>query len=246
MKNFKFALGVLLSLAVVLAPVAVHAREINSNPAKQDAWSVHGGDPTCYAAGYVSGCEVAIDVTGNFLPTVTNAQDLGTSALQFRNVYAVKETVTGNQTTGTNGTGTLGTAGVAATVNTVLGLFSTPSVMLGTSGQNTGVNISTTIPVVASYELIISSGSNITLTSTPTISTTTLVGGTVGIPDGTYLVIGSTATQVITLQSNGTLSGSQLKLGAATRAITQYKDITLRFSSADSFWHEVAYSSDAN
>jgi hypothetical protein len=48
------------------------------------------------------------------------------------------------------------------------------------------------------------------------------------------------------LQSNGTLSGSQLKLGAATRQITQYKSIVLRYNSAESFWEEVAYMSDAN
>ncbi len=123
-----------------------------------------------------------------------------------------------------------------------LGLLSFASTQVGTGGsQNLGINISTTIPVSSSYEVLLSSGANILLTSTPNISTTTVVGGTVGIADGTILVISSTGAATISLQDNGTLSGSQLELGAASRAITAKKTLTLIFNAALSSWLELAY-----
>ena len=241
LRRFAAAVGVLAVLFLFLSLAGhIHiadARLTGVNPVGTSA------DEFC--VGKVN-FEICVDYLGDILPTKSATQTLGTAALPFSNVFSVSAVTTGSELTGTAGTSSYAAAGVAATNHSVIGLFSTPSVTLGSSGQNTGINVSTVIPVNSSYELIISSSGNIVMTSTPNISTTTLVGGTIGIPDGTYLVIGSTDTHTITFQSNGTLSGSQLKLGAASRVVTQYKDLTLRFSSADSFWHEVAYSSDAN
>ncbi len=147
----------------------------------------------------------------------------------------------------TAGTSTLLTPGTAATASTVLGFDNTPSIALGTSGQNTGVNISTVIPVNGSYETVISSGGPIVLTSLPTIATTTVVGGSTLIPDGTFLVITSTSTNGITLQSNGNLAGTQLFLGATTRVIALHKRLFLQFYQNvpnAAYWEEVAYIDD--
>lgn len=235
MKIFRTALAVFL-LGVAVSPVVI-AREINSNPAKQDAVSFHGGDPTCYSAGYVSGCEVAVDVTGNFLPTVANAQDLGTSALPFRTVYSVTATNTGNETNGTAGTtNATGLGGTAASQSAVNGLQVFGKVAL------TGVVSSTSIPVNSSYETIMStSATTVTITALPSISTSTVPGGSTEIPSGTYLVLSSTGASGALFQDNGTLSGSQLELGAATRSVTQYKTLTLIYDATDHKWREISY-----
>lgn len=157
--------------------------------------------------------------------------------------------MTGAQTQGAAGTSTLLTPGTAATASSVLGFDATPSIALGTSGQNTGVNVSTIIPVNGSFETIISSGGAIVLTSLPNISTTTVVGGSTLIADGTWLVLTSTSTNSITLQSNGGLAGSQLFLGAATRVIALHKTIFLQFYQnlgGVAYWEERAYINDNN
>ena len=244
--------ALVFSLALAAMPSLVLAREVNSNPSVADAVSFHGGAPQCYSGGYVSGCEVAVDNTGNFVPTVNNAQNLGSASLQWAASYTVNETVSGTQSVGTAGTSTLLTPGTAATVNSTIGLFAIPSVSLGSSGQNFGVNKSTIIPVNSSYELLTSTGGPIVMASLPNISTTTVVGGSTLLTDGTFLVLTSTissATAGITFQSNGALAGSQLFLGAATRQIGLHKVLTLKFhavSGAASYWEEIAYTDGNN
>lgn len=243
MKIFRIALAAFL-LGAAVAPVSVYAREINSNPSHQDAVSFHGGDPTCYSAGYVSGCEVAVDYLGNFLPTVSSVQDLGTSALPFRTVYSVNATNTGAQTLGAVGTANATGTGNATlpTASTIVGgLILQPSQIGNAPSITAGIYGSTTIPYLGTYEVLLATASVI-MTSVPTISTRTVPGTGALIPNGTYLVLTSTASTTITLQSQGTLTNSGLRLGAATRVITVGNTLTLIFNSTIGQWVEAAFS----
>ena len=107
--------------------------------------------------------------------------------------------------------------------------------------STTGVYITTTVPVSSSYETVISSGGSITLTSTPNISTMNAQG--LPLASGTFLIITSTATSAdaVVFQDAGTLSGSALQLGAASRSISLYKTLVLIFDAKDGFWRELAY-----
>lgn len=192
------------------------------------------------------GDSLRVDANGNVV--ISSNVTVGGSFTQNGNIFQTgNETVSGNSTNGTAASGSYAVPAttppsfLAAKGTFVMG----PRVALGLSGP-TGLASTNTIPVNGSFETVISSGSNLLMAATPTVSTNTLVGGTVGIADGTILVIASSATQVITLQSNGLLSGSLLKLGATTRAITQFKRITLQFDATEGMWEEIAYSSDAN
>lgn len=86
-----FVVPVLLAAAALFSRPAL-ARLVGTAPTNPDAWCVHGGSGGGGSA--VSGAEACVDYSGNFLPTVTNAQTLGTSSLKFSNVYAT--TLTGN------------------------------------------------------------------------------------------------------------------------------------------------------
>lgn len=69
----------------------------------------------------VTGTEVCVDASGNFIPTTTNTVDLGTSALLFKNIYATTVTptsiVNSGAYTGTTGTfsGQLGLQNISST-----------------------------------------------------------------------------------------------------------------------------------
>ncbi len=206
--------------------------------------------------------EVCLDYSGNVIPTTDNAQQSGSSTLRWKDIEAVNlNSGGGNLTAGTAaatitaaGNQTLGTVGTAngpgtgnatmPTLHAIVGSIQLKSQQVGTSETaTTGIYVSTTIPVLSTYEILVSSGGgNIKLTSTPTISTITLVGNATAIPDGTFLVLTSTTAQVITLQSQGTLSGSGLRLGSATRAITIGNTLTLIWNAAMGQWLEIAFS----
>lgn len=244
-KAEQLAWGLTTAVLLLFAGSEVaRARLTGTNPtgASADAW--------CSGKKSVEAC---VDSSGNVIPTTNNTQTLGTASLQYSNVYTTALTIpaTGSATnSGASTLGTAGTANAAGTGNatnpsslTVAGNLVLTASQVGTaSGQNTGINISTTIPVNTSYETLISSGGNITLTSVPTIATTTVPSGATLIPNGTYLVLTSTASQTITLQSQGTLAGSGLRLGAATRVITVGNQLTLIFNSSVGQWVEAGFS----
>ncbi len=252
MKNLKLALGVLLSLTIFVLPLSIQAREVNSDPTHPDAVSFHGGDPTCYSAGYVAGCEIAVDQTGNIVPTVTGAQTLGSSTLLYSNIYSAAANITANTVTGASVLGTagatprLGSGGTAATATTIKGIEVLTPYQEGTSDAvGFGVTASTIIPVNSSHIKVIAdgAGSAVTLTSTPNISTTTVVGGSTLIADGTIIIITSTATvlDAVIFQSSGALAGSQLQLGLGTRSIWSAHNMGLIFDSASKCWKELWY-----
>ena len=174
-----------------------------------------------------------------------------TGALTVPGAATISGTVTGP------GTQTLGTVGTAAAtglgnsvfplpINATGGIDLTPS-SFGT-GQTAllGIYVSSVIPVTSSYLVITSSSAgNQKQTAIPSISTVTVVGATFAsspIPDGFVLVVTSSGTPVITFQSNGTLSGSALRLGAATRAITAGNTLTLIWVKSLAQWVELAFS----
>ncbi len=228
---------------VYLATAMAHARIAATNPTNPDAWCVYGGSGQ--AGSSVTGAETCVDYSGNIVPTVTATQTLGTSLLYWSNIYAVSETVSGAQTTGSVGTADAAGKGNATlpTALTVSGNIDlTPAQIGSASGATTGIWVSTTIPVISGYEILLSSGSNLLMTSVPTISTRTVPGTGALIPNGTMLVLTSTSSAVITLQSGGTLTNSGLRLGAATRAITIGNQLTLIWNATIGQWVEAAFS----
>ncbi len=102
-----------------------------------------------------------------------------------------------------------------------------------------GVTVSSTVPNVTTYVTLLSSGGPITLTSTPSISTMDVNG--IGLTMPEFLVLSSTSTNGITLQDEGTLTGSKLQLGSTTRVISTYKTLFLIFDPLDGFWREIAF-----
>lgn len=253
----------LLSL-VLLAPILCsnsYARIIcdssnncynkTTNPPTNDIWCNGGRVAGNSVLSYTEVCQ---DYLGNLVATSTSGvQALGTSSLPWENFYSMGETITGASVVGVigtaNATGT-GNASGPSQISAVGGINLSTAQQVGSGqSQNLGITISTTIPVLSSYEVLLSSGGNILMTATPTISTLTVSGSGTGlntVADGTILVLTSTSTTVITLQSNGALSGSLIKLGAATRAITQFKVLTLIFQKTLGMWLELAYAQDGN
>jgi hypothetical protein len=242
--------------AILLACTAfiVHAREVNNgtldNLGTPDAWCVAGGAGyqatavTGGISGGVNGAEDCVDFNGNFLPTVTNAQSLGTPSLVWSNIYSTNLTTTGSQFAGAVGTANVtGTGNASApSPDTAVGTQVFQEAAVGGPTESTAFSIfaSTTIPVISSFETLLSTGS-VLVTSTPSISTRAVAGTGAILPGGTVLVLASTTTYTIVLQDQGTLAGSQLALGAATRTISKTKTLTLIWESVLARWEEIAY-----
>lgn len=93
------------------------------------------------------------------------------------------------------------------------------------------INVSTTMsPVGLSFAVVNASGT-LTSTATPFISTTTAISGQV------LTIMGG--ANVLTLQDNGTLSGSLLELGSTTRALGAGDILRLRYYGGK--WYEEAF-----
>ncbi len=195
-----------------------------------DGGRIAGGSVLAYT-------EVCQDYLGDLIATSTSGtQSLGTSALPWLGLYN-----SGTQVSGTVGTTTAGTGvgGTAATQSITSGLTVFTKVAVAS------INVSTIVPVNSSYETVVSSGANLVLTSTPNISTTTVVGGSTELPSGTYLVLSSTSsTGGVTFQDAGTLTGSQLELGSTTRLVDQYNTLTLIYDATDHKWREISFGSN--
>lgn len=221
-----------------------------TNPPTADLWSnggyLQGGVPKTFS-------EITQDSSGSWYPTSTlGTQTLGTAALPWNTVYAGTgglnstgpTTATGAQTLGAagtkNGTGT-GNATSPAAVSVLGGIVLTAAQVGTAQSATTGIYASTTIPYLSSYQQLESSAS-IVMSATPTIATVTAPGASTTWPTGAYLVLTSTGNNTITLQSQGTLSGSGLRLGAATRVITVGNQLTLIWNATIGQWVEAAFS----
>lgn len=93
------------------------------------------------------------------------------------------------------------------------------------------VQISTSLSPVAMAFAVINGTGTLTLTSTPHIATTTAVSG-----QSITLMGGA---NVVTFQDEGTLTGSLLELGAATRALGAGDILKLRYYSGK--WYEEGF-----
>ena|SRR3990167_439935 len=226
-----------------------------------------GGTPSGVLTAGGNTSEVCIDFVGSLIPTTSGYfQTLGSTASHWMNVETSSINAGGRPTlfgigalniplangvahtegsTGTaNVSGSTRTAnGTAASSLQLKGLFSLPSIQIGTSAQtNYGLHGTSVIFAGSSYQTLLSSGNEIILTSLPHIATTTIVGGVIGIPDGSIMILGSTsALSTVILQSSGTLPGSRLNLHAPTRKIDSTKTLGLIFNSVLSSWIELFY-----
>lgn len=208
------------------------------------------------------GAEVCVDYQGDVLSTTNNDATLGTSSLRWSDVETIGLNTGGGSLSIPSSAGVATSLGTAGTANTAgSGNGAAPSLITITGALNFGVQVegtnstattgiytSTTIPIMSNYMTLLSSsskvGENFLMLATPTIATTTVAGGATAIADGTILILTSTSTAIITLQDNGTLSGSLLELGAATRAISQFKVLTLVFQGRLGKWLEIAYANN--
>lgn len=215
---------VLLSQVKMSAVARVTAQIINT-----DIWAVGP-----------SGAEVAVDSSGNFLPTTDNDATLGTSALRWATAYVMDVTV-GDDLTVTD----------AATFS---GRMNFAKTQVGTGTGSLGVYSSSAIPATSNYETVITSGVLVLISAVPSVSTGTVLKATgiccdnslsVALSEGMELILTSTASAGgIILQDEGTLTGSRLQLGAATRQVDQFNVLKLVYDPADNFWREVSFTAN--
>lgn len=160
------------------------------------------------------------------LTTVGRMDALGNLVLNGYETIAGSQTVTGNS-------GVTGNQVVSGT-NTVTGRT------VYSRSTQTGVTISSAINTSSTFVIIVTTSPNATIVTTaaPTLSTTTAV-------DGQFVVIkGTSSVSTYTFQDNGTLAGSLLELGAATRIVSDKKILTLIYDSLQGLWLEVSYANN--
>jgi hypothetical protein len=102
------------------------------------------------------------------------------------------------------------------------------------SASYSAVTVSTSFSPVNTSFLVINGTGTLTLTSTPTVSTTTAVSG----QELTFLG----GANPVTFTDNATLSGSLLKLGATTRALAVGDTLTLVYYNG--LWYEKAFANN--
>jgi hypothetical protein len=112
----------------------------------------------------------------------------------------------------------------------VAGAVVTPSSTLQT------LSAGNAIAANAAKVRVAGSGGAVTLTSTPTVADGS---------DGQILIIqGTSDTNTVTVQDEGTLMNSNLELGAATRTLGKGDILVLTFDSTDSVWYELCYANN--
>ena len=206
-------LSVFALVNVLIWQGVIYARITGTNPTAADA--LCAGGPSL---------EVCIDGAANVVPTTNNVGTLGTTSLRWSNVYSNGITAASSVSVGT----------LTVTNNTV---FSKTAI--GSAIGAGGIFASTQVLVTSTYQTLQSSGGVVTLVSIPSIATGPAAG--LEFASGTFLVLSSTATDAVVFQDEGTLTGSQLQLGAATRSISKYDTLTLIYDATDHFWREIAY-----
>lgn len=146
---------------------------------------------------------------------------LGTIATQAASAVAI----TGGAISATPITGAAGSfTALAATQTLALPASGVQSLFAGNQ-------INPNAPAVK----VVGNGGPITLGSTPTIDNSALVDGQV------LLIRGTDDTNTLTVQSESSLPGSQLKLGAATRVLAKNDQLLLTYDAGDSCWYEIAF-----
>lgn len=172
---------------------------------------------------------------GNLMKKYLLALLIGVAAVSVSHAAATKFTdltVTGTLTTVTSAT----TGNQTVTGNsTVTGDRTVAGRNVITPTSMTGVTVSSSVPAAASYYILTSTSGALIMAATPAISTTTATNGQ------TMILRGVSASNTFTLQDQGTLSGSLIELGAATRVISDKKVLFLLYDSTLGEWLEQSY-----
>jgi hypothetical protein len=155
----------------------------------------------------------------------------------------------------------------AGNLTTAGGVTATGSIAAGTIGGTGILNVAgfenynpattqfqigatTSVVPTSSYMILGTTGpaSAIEDIATPEISTSPVgPGGTTAFTDGTILILTSTGTTTsVQFTDNGTLAGSMLHLGAATRTVSVNKYLTLIYRAGSTTWNELSYANNAN
>jgi hypothetical protein len=154
--------------------------------------------------------------------------------LFFLSMFAAPRTVSAQSVLGQYPTTGQVLVGVTGSVPLFTGTPAMSAVALIPNTAYSAVQISTSFSPVNTSFLVINGTGTLTMTSTPTISTTTAISGQ-------ELIITGGANPV-TFTDNGTLSGSLLELGAGTRVVSTNKILKLRFYGGS--WLEESYASN--
>ncbi len=120
---------------------------------------------------------------------------------------------------------------------------SKPSEMTEDTSQS-AVEIASTVINTASFQVLTSSGGIVTLTNTPSVSTTTSAGIALATGKLIYLV-GTSDANAVVLQDDDTLAGSQLELGSTSRSLGVNDVLVLMWRASASTtgrWFEVSFS----
>jgi len=168
-----------------------------------------------------------------FLLALGMSQIVSAASTKFTNV-----TVTGTLTTATNAVTGNQTVTGNSTVSgnaSVTGNQTTAGATIKTASATTGVYVSTTVAATSSYAVLTSSSGPLLMTSTPSVNVATATNGQI------LIIKGVSATNTITFQDEGTLTGSKLELGSTTRVVSDKKVLQLIFDSTLGEWLELSY-----
>ena len=214
MKKLTYLFG--LSFFALILAKPMYARIVGTNPTGGSADEICNGG-RIRGNTVIAATEDCQDFNGDFIPTGTTVnsgwnQSLGISAFPWYQLY-------------------LGAGGV-----TNSGLVVTSPTQVGTTGNGFGIFASTTIPVSASYEVLFpNNGSALVITATPSIATTTAPG--VPYAPGTQLILDSTSTLPISLQTNSSLAGSDVVLvGNSSGVVSSTQTLECIFNGPLGMW----------
>lgn len=164
--------------------------------------------------------------------TYPAAPSLGTMAAQNANAVAITGgTISGVAISGASTIATSGAVAVgalSATAFTLTGKFALPPSSLQTLGA-ANVVLSNAAKI-----RVVSNGGVVAMVSTPTFAP--------GTVDGQELLVqGTSDTDAVVFQSNGTLAGSAVRLGANTRQLGKGDTLRLTWDSTEAQWFETSY-----
>lgn len=124
------------------------------------------------------------------------------------------------------------TGGISGPLGTATGIYLRDNVPNDGITKSIGAAATTITP--SANRILLTADNNYTLSSTPTISDGFWNGQTIEI-------MNIDTVDTITLQDQGTLPSSNLRLGAATRALAPRDNITLRYDTTIADWVEIGF-----
>lgn len=174
----------------------------------------------------------------------TKRTNLGLGTISTQDASAVA--ITGGTVNSTLGATTPATAVVtsltASSITdtgpaTISGNTTLNSRLFGPSGAIQSLLAATALSANGFCVRVVGSGGAVTLTATPTITTPSA--------DGQFLLIrGTNDTNTVTFQSEASLAGTKLKLGASTRVLGAGDQLLLAYDSTSGFWYEVSFTNN--